>query len=57
MGVRGRFNALITPEGYRETNLTESFETATTQIPESENKEPEPPAPKTTTRRKTKAAA
>ena len=55
VGVRGRFNALITPEGYRETNLTEWFEIATTtQIPESENKEPE--APKTTTRRK-KAAA
>jgi len=27
-GVRGRFNALITPEGYRETDLTEWFETA-----------------------------
>jgi hypothetical protein len=27
-GVRGRFNALLTPEGYRKTNLTEWFATA-----------------------------
>ena len=57
VGVRGRFNALITPEGYRETNLTEWFQTAGAPPAEPEPEIPEPPEPKTTTRRKAKAAA
>jgi hypothetical protein len=39
VGVRGRFNRLITPEGYRETNLSEWFAAAAPPEPE---KTPEP---------------
>jgi hypothetical protein len=65
VGVRGRFNALLTPEGYRITNLTEWFaagEATPESAPEEADApaEPQPeeePETKTTPRRKTKAAA
>jgi hypothetical protein len=55
VGVRGRFNVLITPEGYRETNLTEWFELAKL-TPKAEPVE-EPAKPKTTRRRREEAKA